>query len=52
LSNLSHVRFGPICRIVHGINGRSTAELHAAVRHFTQSKWAAKRIRKLPAEKK
>src|ERR1700738_2842196 len=52
LSNLSHVCFGPIVRIVHGINCRSTPELRSAVRYFTLSTWAAKRIRKLAAEKK
>ena len=44
LSNLSHNHFGPIDRIVHGINCRWTAELCSAVRYFTQSNWAAKRM--------
>jgi hypothetical protein len=49
---LAHVCFGPVVRIVHGITCRSTAELRSAVRYFTQSKWAAKRIRRLTTEKK
>jgi len=51
LSSLPHVCFGPIVRIVHGINCRSTAERRSAIRYFTQSTWVAKRIRTLPAER-